>query len=101
VIIVSKEDKQIRYANKHALKQYDIASSKILNCHITDIYQLNNITQDIIDKLAIDGYIQNSEEKLTIASGKEFTALLSVTSIIIPTLQSIPLKTILFVLTSA
>ena len=78
VLITSKKERKITYANKYAETQYETSVENIIGSNIDDIYTVQGQHHHIIDAIKRDGFIENSEENFVSASGKEFTALLSV-----------------------
>lgn len=81
VIITSQENRTILYANKYAEIQYEMSLDEIIGSHIDDLYSVQNQQDHIIELLKTQGYVENLEEDFKSATGKKFTALLSVTPI--------------------
>ncbi len=81
ILITSKKRRKILYANKHAQIQYEKALEEIIGSDIDDIYTIKGQHFHILDAIKKDGKIENSEEQFRTWTGKEFTALLSVTPI--------------------
>lgn len=81
ILITSKKRRKILYANKHAQIQYEKPLNEIIGSDIDDIYTIQGQHYHILDAIKKDGKIENSEEQFKTWSGKEFTALLSVTPI--------------------
>ena len=82
ILITSKEDKKILYANKYAQRQYEKPLEEIIGSDIDDVYTVINQNEDVIKQLKQKGFIENSEEIFKIHTGKEFNALLSVTPLL-------------------
>ncbi|MDF1874525.1 transporter substrate-binding domain-containing protein [Sulfurimonas sp. SAG-AH-194-I05] len=78
VLITSKKERIITYANKYAEKQYKMTLDEIIGKDIDSIYTVKGQHEHIVEAIQRDGYIENSEEEFITASGEEFTALLSV-----------------------
>ena len=78
VLITDKKERRILYANRYAQKQYGLPLEDIIGSNIDDVYTVEGQQQHIIDAIKKDGYIENSEENFQTATGKQFTALLSV-----------------------
>jgi len=81
VLITSKKDRKILYANKYAENQYEVPLDKIIGSDIDDIYTIKGQQEHIIDAINKYGFIENSEEEFKTSTDKIFTALLSVTPI--------------------
>ncbi|MCK5111513.1 MAG: SiaB family protein kinase [Arcobacteraceae bacterium] len=81
VLITSKKDRKILYANKYAQQQYEKQLNEIIGSDIDNIYTIKGQQQHIIDEIENKGFVENLEEVFKTSSGKEFTALLSVTPI--------------------
>ncbi len=81
VLITSKKDRVILYANKYAENQYDKTLDEIIGSPIDDVYTIEGQQQHIIDAIKKYGRIENSEEIFKTSMGKEFAALLSVTPV--------------------
>jgi len=79
VLITSKKERKILYANKYAEIQYEMTLDEIIGSDIDSIYTVVGQHHHIIDAIKRDGFVENMEESFKTASGKEFTALLSVT----------------------
>jgi PAS domain S-box-containing protein len=82
VLITSKKDRVILYANKYAQIQYEKSINELVGSNIDDIYTMENQYRHIVDALSNYGKVENFEEVFKTATGKEFVALLSVTPII-------------------
>ncbi len=82
VLITSKKERVILYANKYAEHQYERPTNELVGSNIDDIYTTEGQSQHIIDALSNNGKVENFEEVFKTATGKEFIALLSVTPII-------------------
>lgn len=81
VLITSKKDRKILYANKYAQKQYDMPIDVIIGSNIDDLYTVTGQQEHIIEGIKKYGFVENLEEVFKTSKGKEFTALLSVTPI--------------------
>ncbi len=81
VLITSKVKRTILYANKYAEIQYEKKVDEIIGSNIDDIYTIKGQHYHIIDAIRNFGKVENIEETFKTATGKEFTALLSVTPI--------------------
>lgn len=81
VLITSKEKRKILYANKYAEIQYEKQVNEIIGSNIDDIYTIKGQHYHIIEAIKNFGKVENMEETFKTATGKEFTALLSVTPI--------------------
>jgi len=81
VLITSKKERKILYANKYAETQYEKPISELIGSDIDDIYTMKDQYRHIIDTLNKYGKVENMEEVFKTSSGKEFPALLSVTPI--------------------
>jgi len=79
ILITSKKDKKILYANKYAQRQYEKPLEAIIGSDLDDVYTVINQKENVLLQLKEQGYIENSEEIFKIHTGKEFNALLSVT----------------------
>jgi len=88
VLITSKKDRKILYANKYAQKQYDMSLNKIIGSNIDDVYTVKGQHQHIVEEIRNKGFVENLEEVFKTSSGKEFTALLSVTPITYKSIDS-------------
>ena len=81
VLITSKENRKVLYANKYAQRQYEMPLNKIIGRSIDDVYTVENQQQYIIEEIEKKGFVENLEQTFKKSNGKEFTALLSVTPI--------------------
>ena len=81
VLITSKNERKILYANKYAQKQYEVSIEELIGSDIDDIYSVKGQQIHILDAIQRDGFIENYEEVFKTKTNKEFTALLSVTPI--------------------
>jgi PAS domain S-box-containing protein len=79
ILITSKKTRKILYANKYAEFQYETPLEKLIGENIDDIYTTKGQQYHIIKQLREKGYVAGLEETFHTASGKQFTALLSVT----------------------
>jgi len=82
VLITSKSQKTILYANKFAQDLYETSEIDIINAPLDTIYTLSNGADAIIKEIAQTGRVNAREEHITIHTGKEFTGLLSVTPLV-------------------
>lgn len=82
ILITSKEERKIVYANKYAQKQYEKSLDEIVGSNIDDIYSIKGQSNHILKALNENGFVENMEEVFKTATGKEFNALLSVTPIV-------------------
>jgi len=81
VLITSVEKGTIVYANKFAQELYEKTNDEITGIKLDNLYSLTNGSEAFNNELATNGKITSLEEHITTHSGKEFTALLSVTPI--------------------
>jgi PAS domain S-box-containing protein len=81
VLITSKKDRKILYANKYAEIQYEKSVEEIVGSDIDNVYTIQGQQYHIIEAIKQFGKIENMEENFKTSAGKEFTALLSVTPI--------------------
>ncbi len=81
ILITSKKDRTILYANKYAEIQYKMPLNKIVGSNIDNIYAVKNQKDHLIEMLETKGYVENLEEVFKTFSGEEFIALLSVSPI--------------------
>lgn len=81
VLITSKKERTILYANKYAEYQYEKSTAEIVGSPIDDIYTITGQHHHIIEAIKKYGMIENMEESFRTSTGKEFDALLSVTPI--------------------
>jgi|GEM_PF-1265418 len=81
VLITSKKDRKILYANKYSEQQYEKSLDEIIGSYIDDVYTVKGQHQRIIDAIKKKGFLENYEEVFKTSKGKEFSALLSVTPI--------------------
>jgi len=82
LLITSKKDRIILYANSFAEVQYKIPLDKIIGSNIDDLYTAQDQKEHLIELLQTTGRVENLEQVFKRANGEEFTALLSVTPII-------------------
>ncbi len=82
ILITSKKDRKILYANKYAQRQYEKPLEDIIGSDIDEVYTVVNQHEHILQELQEKGYIENSEEIFKTHTGKEFNALLSVTPLL-------------------
>ncbi len=78
VLITSKKDRTILYANEYSSIQYEIAVEKLIGKSIDTVYTNLNQKDEILSKMQQYGYVENLEQRYKTNSGKEFIALLSV-----------------------
>jgi len=81
ILITSKKDRVILYANKYAEIQYKMPLDELVGSNIDDIYTANNQKEHLIEMLQTKGHVENLEEVFKTFDGEEFIALLSVTPI--------------------
>lgn len=81
VLITSKKERTILYANKYAEYQYEKSTAEIIGSPIDDIYTIVGQHHHIVEAIKKYGMIENMEESFRTSTGKEFDALLSVTPI--------------------
>jgi len=81
ILITSRNDRKIVYANKYAEIQYEKPIDELVGSSIDDIYTMQNQYEHIVNTLTKYGKVENLEEVFKTSSGKEFTALLSVTPV--------------------
>ncbi len=82
ILITSKVERKILYANRYAEIQYQRPIDELIGSSIDDIYTVKNQYHHIVETLDRDGYVENLEERFKTSMGNEFIALLSVTPII-------------------
>lgn len=81
VLITSKKERTILYANKYAEYQYEKSTAEIIGSPIDDIYTITGQHHHIVEAIQKYGMIENMEESFKTSTGKEFDALLSITPI--------------------
>jgi PAS domain S-box-containing protein len=81
VLITSKKDRVILYANKYAEHQYEKKLEDIIGSPIDSVYTVVGQYFHIVEAIKKYGFIENSEETFKTSKGRIFTALLSVTPI--------------------
>jgi PAS domain S-box-containing protein len=74
VLITSKKERKILYANKYAENQYEVSLDKLIGSDIDDIYTMKGQQEHIIDEINKYGFIENSEEQFKTSTNKVFTA---------------------------
>jgi len=82
VLITHKVERKIIYANKFAQNLYDISEKDIIGSEIDKVYTVKNGSDSLIKELTETGKINAAEKQITTHTGKEFTALLSVSPIL-------------------
>ena len=82
VLITSKKDRKILYANEYASKQYELPIDELIGKCIDNVYTNVDQRAEILKILIRDGYVENLEERYKTQTGKEFTGLLSVKPIV-------------------
>lgn len=82
VLISSKKDRTILYANEYASKRFETTAENLIGLNIDNVYIRSNQEVDLIDILAKDGSIENLEEKYRTLTEQEFIGLLSVKPIV-------------------
>jgi PAS domain S-box-containing protein len=82
LLITSKKDKKIIYANKYAAEQYEKPIENIIGNNIDTIYTGKGQKKEIFQELNKNGKIENFEEIFITHTGKKFIALLTVTPIV-------------------
>jgi len=78
VLITSKKDRTILYANEYSSIQYETAVEKLIGKSIDTVYTNLNQKDEILSQMQEYGYVENSEQRYKTNLGKEFIALLSV-----------------------
>jgi len=78
ILITSKKERKILYANRYAERQYDTSVEKLIGSSIDCIYQVKNQKDEILNELREKGYVENLEQHYKTFSNKEFIGLLSV-----------------------
>jgi len=79
VLVTGQKSRKILYANKYAESQYEMPLDEIVGSYIDDLYSVDNQQERLIELLTTVGRVENLEQNFKTASGKIFTALLSVT----------------------
>ena len=82
VLITSKKDRTILYANDYASKQYETPIEKLVGSSIDSVYTSVDQKDEILTIMKDQGYVENLEEKYKTKTGKEFIGLLSVKPIL-------------------
>lgn len=78
VLITSKNDRKILYANEYASIQYETEIEKLIGSSIDNVYASLEQKEEILNVIDDQGYVENLEEKYKTKTGKEFIGLLSV-----------------------
>jgi PAS domain S-box-containing protein len=78
VLITSKKDRTILYANEYSSIQYEIPVEKLIGKSIDTVYTNLNQKDEILTQMEKYGYVENLEQRYKTNNGKEFIALLSV-----------------------
>ena len=81
ILITSKNDRKILYANEFAQVQYEKNIEELIGSDIDDVYTIKGQQYHIIEKIEKDGKIEGSDQVFKTSTGKKFSALLSVTPI--------------------
>lgn len=82
VLITSKEDRKILYANDYASIQYEAPIEELIGSSIDSVYTSLEQKDEILEIMRSQGYVENLEEVYRTRTGKEFTGLLSVKPIV-------------------
>ncbi len=82
ILITSRAERKILYANKYAEVQYDRPLCELIGTDIDNVYTARGQQEQILELLSKNGRVLNLEENFKTAGGKEFTALLSVIPIV-------------------
>ncbi len=82
VLITSKENRTILYANKYAERQYETKIEDLVGASIDTVYTSFDQKDEILRQLSEKGFVENLEQDYKTFSGKEFIGLLSVKPII-------------------
>jgi len=82
VLITSKANRIIMYANKSAEIQYGLSMDKMIGCSIDNVYTMKNQRKIILKELHEKGFIESLEQSFATHAGKEFVGLLSVKPIV-------------------
>lgn len=82
ILITSRAERKILYANKYAEDQYDRPLCELIGADIDNVYTAKGQQEQILELLSKNGRVLNLEENFKTAEGKEFTALLSVIPIV-------------------
>lgn len=82
LLITSKKEKHILYANQYAEQQYEKPIEEIIGSNINTIYTSKKQQQELFNELETHGKIEKKEEVFITHTGKKFIALLTVTPII-------------------
>lgn len=82
VIIASKAEAVITYANKYASKLFNIPLDELIGSPATKIYRSDEQKEAIQTQLEEQGYITNLEQSFVARGGEEFIAFMSVKSLI-------------------
>ncbi len=82
VLITSKKERIILYANRYAEIQYETKIEELVGSSIDKVYTVKNQKDDILRHMAEYGYVENLEQHYKTFKGKDFTGLLSVKPII-------------------
>ena len=81
MLITSKKDRKILYANSYAEQQYEISITELIGKEISMFYTHEGQRDEILDELNEKGMIQNFETSFKTAKGKTFDAILSLVDI--------------------
>ena len=82
VLITSKKDRTILYANEYSSKQYEMSIDELIGSSIDNVYTSAEQKDEILTIMNEQGYVENLEEKYKTQTGKEFIGLLSVKPIL-------------------
>ncbi|HRF57666.1 MAG TPA: PAS domain S-box protein, partial [Campylobacterales bacterium] len=82
ILITSRTERKILYANRYAEVQYDRPLKELIGADIDNVYTAKGQQEQILELLSKNGRVLNLEENFKTAGGKEFTALLSVIPIV-------------------
>lgn len=82
VLITSKKDRKILYANEYASIQYEAEVEKLVGSSIDSVYTSLEQKDEILSIMSEHGYVENLEERYKTRTGREFIGLLSVKPII-------------------
>lgn len=78
VLITSKKDRTILYANEYSSIQYEMPIEDLIGKSIDNVYTDLNQKDEILEQMQEFGYVENLEQRYKTLTGKEFIALLSV-----------------------
>jgi len=78
VLITDKNSRKIVYANKFAETQYDTKLEDMIGSSIEELYTTQGQSDELVNLMRTQGYIENLEQEFVTHSGKHFVGLLSV-----------------------